>query len=91
MRICLADTKNTARTELKKRLKLGNIEFSTTKKPHTHAKTILVDGRDLLIGSINYTKNSLDNNREINLILRETPFLESYQKIIQKDCKRETE
>lgn len=44
--------------------------------PHLHAKVISVDGARFYAGSVNLTSNSIDNNREIGLIV-ETPDLVS--------------
>jgi phosphatidylserine/phosphatidylglycerophosphate/cardiolipin synthase-like enzyme len=60
----------------------------SSKKPFTHGKTILVDTKEILIWSMNYTSNSLTNNREIGLILPISQNLELYQKIFQTDCKQ---
>jgi len=35
------------------------------KKPYLHTKMILIDDEILLLGSMNLSANSLDNNREI--------------------------
>lgn len=35
------------------------------KKPYVHTKMILIDKKILLLGSMNLSANSLDNNREI--------------------------
>ena len=56
-------------------------------KPYIHIKSILVDGTDILIGSINLTENAIENNREVALIYRDAPEL--YQKIedtFSHDC-----
>ena len=57
--------------------------------PQTHAKTILVDDVRLLFGSTNFTENSLDNNREVSMILSISESILRYKKIIASDCKRE--
>ncbi|MNL80459.1 cardiolipin synthetase [compost metagenome] len=36
-----------------------------------HAKLIVVDGAAAYVGSINLTTNSLNNNRELGVIVRE--------------------
>ncbi|MBO9542501.1 hypothetical protein J7643_18080 [bacterium] len=40
-------------------------------KPMLHAKLIVVDGEAAYVGSINLTTNSLNNNRELGVIVRE--------------------
>ena len=37
-------------------------------KPYVHSKVMLIDGRRLVIGSVNFSQNSLDKNREVSVI-----------------------
>lgn len=46
---------------------------------------ILVDGIYMYLGSINFSSYSMDENREIGLILRDTPIVQAMQKIFQTD------
>jgi phosphatidylserine/phosphatidylglycerophosphate/cardiolipin synthase-like enzyme len=38
-------------------------------KPYNHSKALLIDGKQVLIGSMNYSTNSIENNREISVLL----------------------
>lgn len=38
-------------------------------EPHLHAKAIVADGLTAYVGSVNMTTNSMDNNRELGLII----------------------
>ncbi len=87
VQICLAEAKNSSRDQLIDRMRKSKILVRQVKSPHVHAKTILVDDRILLIWSINYTKNSLDQNREIDLLLEDSPFLPEYKNIARSLCK----
>ena len=44
------------------------VQVRKMKKP-LHAKVIIRDSRGAFVGSFNYTKNSLENNREIGLFI----------------------
>lgn len=44
------------------------IQVRKMKKP-LHAKVIIRDSREAFVGSFNYTKNSLENNREVGLFI----------------------
>ena len=44
------------------------IQVRKMKKP-LHAKSIIRDSQSAFLGSFNYTKNSLENNREIGLFI----------------------
>lgn len=44
------------------------IYIETPDKPYVHAKAIFVDGKIGYIGSINFTQNSIENNREVGIL-----------------------
>lgn len=46
------------------------IKIKYTKKPYLHAKYFLVDNNIIYIWSINFSSNSLDNNREVWIIFK---------------------
>lgn len=50
-----------------------------------HAKAILVDGTRAFLGSENLTANSLDNNREVGLLLDDKAVVSELLKVTQKD------
>lgn len=58
------------------------------KKPQLHAKTILVDRSLLLIGSANFTSNSLDRNREVGAVFSDSGTVRNYETTLRQDCKR---
>jgi phosphatidylserine/phosphatidylglycerophosphate/cardiolipin synthase-like enzyme len=45
-------------------------------KPYMHTKTMLIDNTYLVIGSINFSSNSMDNNRELAIILIDPKLIE---------------
>lgn len=53
--------------------------------PYIHAKTLLIDDSHLLISSINFSSNSLDNNREIGIVLTDKQSIEQFKKQFQQD------
>lgn len=56
--------------------------------PYVHAKAILVDNQFLLIGSMNISANSLDNNREIWILLLNDELIRKFQNMFLKDWKK---
>lgn len=46
------------------------IRFFTPKKPIIHAKAAIIDSSVAYVGSINFTKNSLENNREVGVLFK---------------------
>ncbi|MEO6952957.1 MAG: phospholipase D-like domain-containing protein [Polyangia bacterium] len=70
VRLLLADeTPTTAQTQAIVGLKQVGIPVRTLSSPDIHAKAIVVDGKLAYIGSENFTANSLENNRELGLIV----------------------
>lgn len=55
------------------------------RKPMMHAKLIIVDGEKAYLGSVNLTTNSMDNNRELGVILRDAPLVKRLHKIADRD------
>jgi phosphatidylserine/phosphatidylglycerophosphate/cardiolipin synthase-like enzyme len=53
--------------------------------PYIHAKMVLVDGQRAFIGSQNFTATSLDQNREVGIILTDTTNLHRLQRIFNDD------
>lgn len=59
------------------------------KKPYVHAKMILIDNKYLILGSINLSENSLDNNREIWIILIDQYLIDKFKNQFDKDWKNQ--
>ena len=55
------------------------------KTHYNHTKMILIDEKYLLLGSMNLSANSLDNNREIWIILMDTGHIATFEKWFKQD------
>ena len=55
------------------------------KSRYNHTKMILIDEKYLLLGSMNLSENSLDNNREIWIILMDTWHIAKFEKWFKED------
>lgn len=64
------------------------IQLTELSPESMHAKAILVDESFLYIGSINMSSYSLDNNREIWLILKDIHIIQSFLQQYRQDLKR---
>jgi phosphatidylserine/phosphatidylglycerophosphate/cardiolipin synthase-like enzyme len=60
-----------------------NIHYS--KNLMIHAKILLVDHEKALVGSINLTRASLDDNRELSVISRDTEVIRGLEDTFRKD------
>jgi phosphatidylserine/phosphatidylglycerophosphate/cardiolipin synthase-like enzyme len=63
--ICTAD--NESNQERQK--EFPSWHWKLVRKPYIHAKVIIVDGREVFVGSHNLTTNAIQNNREMGVIL----------------------
>ena len=70
------------------RLKENNIKIKVIKSPKIHSKSILIDDKYLYLGSINFSKYSLDVNREIWVIFSNIEAIEKFKKVFKKDFKK---
>lgn len=56
-------------------------------KPYLHAKLMLIDGSELLVGSMNFTTNALDNNREVAIRIGENEkYYSQAKKLFFHEC-----
>ncbi|MBV9575053.1 MAG: hypothetical protein JO149_00320 [Gammaproteobacteria bacterium] len=63
----------------------AGVKISYTKKLIIHAKVIILDNEKALIGSINLTRASLDDNRELSVITEDTHVIKSLTKTFNHD------
>ena len=53
--------------------------------PHTHVKSIVVDGKAAYVGSVNLSWNSIDKNREVGMIVTEPSNIASIMTTFEHD------
>lgn len=56
--------------------------------PRIHSKALLIDHRFLVISSINLSSNSMDNNREIGIIITDSHLINQFIKQFDSDRSR---
>ncbi len=61
------------------------IKIVSPKKPYIHAKVFVVDEKYIYIWSINYTANSMDNNREIWIVFINNKIWSAILNLFSKD------
>lgn len=70
VRVLLADRAPTpAGAQAVAALKQAGIPVRRLASPYVHAKALVADGRLAYVGSQNFTANSLDNNRELGVVV----------------------
>lgn len=65
----------------------GTHQVRLLKKPYVHTKMILIDEEILLLWSMNLSANSLDNNREIWILLLDPALIAQFKKSFESDWK----
>jgi len=75
---------NLARAEkLDLQAKVANLNAAHLEK--IHAKSVIVDGENIFIGSINWSENSFKGNREVGVIIRHPQVAAYYRDLYQGD------
>ena len=67
------------------RLKAGGVRLVYVAAPYIHAKAIVSDGALAFIGSENFSATSLDQNREVGLLLADTAALATITTTFERD------
>lgn len=67
------------------RLKAGGVQLVYVAAPFIHAKVIVADGRLAFVGSENFSATSLDQNREVGILLADTAALATLTTTIERD------
>lgn len=86
VRLILPDLKKIAANEPTiTKLQQAGIQIHTLHTPYLHAKMILVDQRSAYVGSINFTTQSLDKNRELGIVLSEEKSITQLKNSFEED------
>ena len=65
-----------------------NAQTKYLKSPYPHAKLVIVDGLRAYVGSVNFTTQSLDSNRELGILVAQPDILERLNTTFTKDWER---
>lgn len=63
----------------------GGVPTRSQGRPYLHAKYVIADGGAAYMGSINFSTNSLDENREIGLLISEPGAIETMRGVWLRD------
>jgi len=61
------------------------VQVKTISSPYMHAKMIIEDNAKAYVGSINFSTQSMDKNREVGIILTEPDSLQTLETTFEKD------
>jgi cardiolipin synthase A/B len=68
-----------------KNLESANVKVKLMSNPYVHGKIILVDNKKAYVGSINFSTQSMDSNRELGIIVSQNDLIESLQNTFNSD------
>ena len=84
--VIIPDFKKIAANEKSARaLEDSGIDVRTISSPYIHAKLIISDDSKAYVGSINFTSQSMDDNRELGIILSELGVLQKLTQSFDSD------
>ena len=78
-------TWDTGAEEAKALAAAGVTKVAFIKKVKLHAKAVVADGARAYVGSVNFTSNSLNNNRELGLLLADRPVVNELRAVMARD------
>ena len=88
VRILLADIKDSEiNREAGEYFQSQNIQVKYLRKPFLHAKILIVDNKILYLGSINFSASSLDENRELGILLINKDLIQQVRGVFEGDWK----
>lgn len=72
-------------------LKSNNVEVKYLSSPYIHAKLILSDDQTAYIGSINLSSQSMDENREVGIIISNLEIINTLSQTFESDWEKAKE
>jgi phosphatidylserine/phosphatidylglycerophosphate/cardiolipin synthase-like enzyme len=66
-------------------LKAGGVQVKEDTQLYIHAKMIVADGKLAFVGSENFSTTSLDDNRELGVLVTDSQILSTLQQTFQSD------
>ena len=66
-------------------IKQGSVQVREDARLYMHAKMMVVDGQKAFVGSENISTQSLDQNRELGIIVSDQGVLHTLQQTFQQD------
>lgn len=93
VRLVMSGNANDNNAAGRAQLAAAGAEVHLSSEHYIHAKMFLVDGRELFVGSQNMTGTSLDQNRELGIILTDRASIERASRVFDADfraARRET-
>ena len=68
-----------------------SVRWATRGYTNTHSKTMVADGKRVLVGSINWSRNAMKTNREAAVVIENQELAREFQKIFEEDWGKASE
>jgi phosphatidylserine/phosphatidylglycerophosphate/cardiolipin synthase-like enzyme len=85
VRLVMSDDSEDNGDDQRAELAAAGVQVRIENNPYIHAKMVLVDGQRGFVGSENFTATSLDQNRELGIIISEPTAIARIQAVFDKD------
>lgn len=72
------------------KLQQAGVEVRTISSPYMHAKMIIADDKKAYVGSINFSSQSMDENRELGIIITQDDILQTLSTTFEEDWNKGT-
>ena len=72
-------------------LEQNGVDVKTMGSPYVHAKLVIIDDQKAYVGSVNFTTQSLDRNRELGIIIEQQNIIQTLTNDFANDWERATD
>ena len=62
-----------------------DVKWSSKRFVYTHAKAAIIDGKYVLLGSTNWSRNAMDNNREVDALIENERMAQELETVFEQD------
>jgi cardiolipin synthase len=83
--VTVAAQGNDANASGRRRLVAGGVQVRTLESPYVHAKDLVTDRQRAFVGSENISTASLDQNREVGLLIDDASAIETLENTFSRD------
>jgi len=83
--VTVAAASNDANANGRRRLTSGGVQVRSLESPYVHAKDLIADKREAFVGSENISTPSLDQNREVGLLIDDVSAIATLENTFGRD------
>lgn len=69
----------------------AQVRWGSQEYKYTHAKSAVVDGKKVVVGSINWSGNAMRNNREAAVVVEDEETAEEFERVFAEDWGKASE